>query len=202
MPLDTENGKAIVRNALNNAVSAAAEGLQRVSKTINSLMMSGIDDRAGAVKLIEKVVTAQTAVVNRVKLVMPDPLMQRRAGKILTNRSAEVDINQLKPLADTENRTPALYEKIKNLQLKNIQLCIRLAGSMIVLTKKSGSDISAARKHKIVSGCRLFFAERGKDADAQSAEGFFIVLCIAASAGNCDIRGRGHNGITPEMSLE
>lgn len=63
---------------------------------------------------------------------------------------------------------------------------------MVVLTKECRGNIATAGEDKVIRRGGFFFVEGGKDLYAQSAEGFFIILRILASAGNGDIGLRGH----------
>ncbi len=63
---------------------------------------------------------------------------------------------------------------------------------MVVLTKECRGNIATAGENEVIRRGGFFFVEGGKDLYAQSAEGFFIILRIPASAGNDDIGLRGH----------
>ena len=192
VPLDTENGEGVVYDSLYYVVAGTADCAKRKPKAVNALMMGRVYDRAQTVKLIEKVIPPQATVVDRMLLIVPDPLMDRGCIKILMDIAAKVDVDQLDSFTDSENGPFSLDIEIQDLKLENIQFGINGTGAVVVLTKECRCDIATAGEDEVIRQGGFFFVEGGKDLCAQSAEGFFIILCIPASAGNDDIGLRGH----------
>lgn len=192
VPLDTKNGEGVVYDSLYYVVAGTTDSAKRKPKTVNALMMGRVYDRAQTVKLIEKVIPLQAAVVDGMLLVMPDPLMDRGCIKILLDTAAKVDVDQLDSLTDSENGPFCLYIEIQDLKLEDIQFGINGTRAMVILTKECRCDIATAGEDEVIRQGGFFFVEGGKDLRAQSAEGFFVILCIPASAGNDDIGLRGH----------
>ena len=86
--------------------------------------MGRVYDRTQTVELVEKVIPLQTAVVDGMLLIVPDPLMDRGCIKILMDIAAKVDVDHLDSLTDSENRPFSLYIEIKDLKLEDIQFGI------------------------------------------------------------------------------
>ena len=124
VPLDTENGEGVVYDSLYYVVAGTTDCAKRKSKAVNALMMGGVYDRAQTVKLIEKVIPPQATVVDRMLLIVPDPLMDRGCIKILMDIAAKVDVDQLDSFTDSENGSFSLDIEIQDLKLENIQFGI------------------------------------------------------------------------------
>lgn len=184
MPLYTDEGQRVVGDSLDYIIGRTADCKKRASEMLNSLMVRGVYCGAQTVKLIEIIIPAQTAVVDRMLLVVGNPFVQISGLQILPDAAAEIDVDKLQPLADAENRLPVLDKEIKNLELQDIQLRVNLRRCGIFLTEKTGSNITAAGEHQIISGGSLFLIEGGQNGQVQTLESFFIVYGIFASSGN------------------
>ena len=98
----------------------------------------------GASPLIKEICAAASDVIYIVELVFSIPLMGSRIFNMLTNRTAKMNVDDLHALTDTEYGFVPLDEKIKGLKLNDIQFCINLPGTMIVLSEKGRGNVSAA----------------------------------------------------------
>lgn len=124
VPLDTENGEGVVNDSFYYVVAGTTDGAKRKSKAVNALVMGRVYDRTQTVELVEKVIPLQTAVIDGMLLIVPDPLMDRGCIKILMDIAAKVDVDHLDSLTDSENRPFSLYIEIKDLKLEDIQFGI------------------------------------------------------------------------------
>ncbi len=194
VPLYAEDGEGVVHDPLDHIVPGTADGEEGQSKSVDPLMVGGVYDRAQTVELVEKVISPQTAVIDRMALVVTGPLVDGGCFQILMDVAAEVDVDQLDSLADAKNGTFALYEKVKDLKLEDIQLGVDGAGAVVMLAEKGGRDVAAARKDEVVGGGCFFLAESVEYPCTKGAESPFIILCVPASSGNDYIRLRRHDG--------
>ena len=194
VPLDTKNGEGVVYDSLYYVVAGTTDSAKRKPKTVNALMMGRVYDRAQTVELVEKVIPPQTAVIDRMALVVTGPLVDGGCFQILMDVAAKVDIDQLDPFADTKDGAFALHKKVEDLKLEDIQLGVDGAGAVVVLAEKGGCDVAAARKDEVVGGGSFFLAESGEYPCTKRTEGPFIILGVPASSGNDYIRLRRHDG--------
>ncbi len=156
MPLDCEDRVYGVCEGFNRAVGSLTNGEKPFSEGIDSLMMGGVDESAASVQLIKEICAAASDVIYIVELVFSIPLMGSRIFNMLTNRTAKMNVDDLHALTDTEYGFVPLDEKIKGLKLNDIQFCINLPGTMIVLSEKGRGNVSAAGKQQSVAVCTLF----------------------------------------------
>lgn len=194
MPLYAKDREGVVHDPLDHIVPGTADGEKRKPKPVNPLMVGGVYDRAQTVELVEKVIPPQTAVIDRMALVVTGPLVDGGCFQILMDVAAKVDIDQLDPFADTKDGAFALHKKVEDLKLKDIQLGVDGAGAVVVLAEKGGRDVAAARKDEVVGGGSFFLAESGEYPCTKRTEGPFIILGVPASSGNDYIRLRRHDG--------
>lgn len=103
--------------AFNHAVPCAAYRDQIVSQVINGLVVGGIYLGTLAVEFIEEILSAQAAVVDVVELITADPFMIVCGDDILVQIAAEMNIDDLKPLADAEYRLASFDEAGECLEL-------------------------------------------------------------------------------------
>lgn len=194
VPLYAEDREGVVHDPLDHIVPGTADGEKRKPKPVDPLMVGGVYDRAQTVELVEKVIPPQTAVIDRMALVVTGPLVDGGCFQILMDVAAKVDIDQLDPFADTKDGAFALHKKVEDLKLEDIQLGVDGAGAVVVLTEKGGCDVAAARKDEVVGGGSFFLAESGEYPCTKRTEGPFIILGVPASSGNDYIRLRRHDG--------
>ena len=194
MPLYAEDREGVVHDPLDHIVPGTADGEKGQSKPVDPLMVGRVYDRAQTVELVEKVIPPQTAVIDRMALVVTDPLVDGGCFQILMDVAAKVDIDQLDPFADTKDGAFALHKKVEDLKLEDIQLGVDGAGAVVALPEKGGRDVAAARKDEVVGGGSFFLAESGEYPCTKRTEGPFIILGVPASSGNDYIRLRRHDG--------
>ena len=194
VPLYAEDREGVVHDPLDHIVPGTADGEKRKPKPVDPLMVGGVYDRAQTVELVEKVIPPQTAVIDRMALVVTGPPVDGGCFQILMDVAAKVDIDQLDPFADTKDGAFALHKKVEDLKLEDIQLGVDGAGAVVVLAEKGGCDVAAARKDEVVGGGSFFLAESGEYPCTKRTEGPFIILGVPASSGNDYIRLRRHDG--------
>ena len=194
VPLYAEDREGVVHDPLDHIVPGTTDGEKGKSEPVDPLMVGGVYDRAQTVELVEKVIPPQTAVIDRMVLVVTGPLVDGGCFQILMDVAAKVDVDQLDSLADAKDGTFALYEKVKDLKLEDIQLGVDGAGAVVMLAEKGGRDVAAARKDEVVGGGCFFLAESVEYPCTKGAESPFIILCVPASSGNDYIRLRRHDG--------
>ncbi len=83
--------------------------------------------------------------IDKMRLVVTDPFVAVRRLDVLFDRAAKMDVDNLKPLADSEHGLLLRYKFLKDPQLHNIKLGVDVAGAVIFLPEKGGCDISSAR---------------------------------------------------------
>lgn len=84
---------------------------------VYSLVVGGVYLGTLAVELIEEILTAQTAVIDVVELIAADPFMIVCGDDILVQIAAEMNIDDLKPLADAKHRLASCNEAGERLEL-------------------------------------------------------------------------------------
>ena len=75
VPLYAEDREGVVHDPLDHIVPGTADGEKRKPKPVDPLMVGGVYDRAQTVELVEKVIPPQTAVIDRMALVVTGPLV-------------------------------------------------------------------------------------------------------------------------------
>lgn len=173
-------------------IPRAADGDQPPAGTVYGLMVGGIYQGAVSVELIKEVTASQIAVIYIVKLIMTDPFMDAGGVDVLCDVAAEMDVDELKPFADSQHGLFFCHKTGQELELQDIEFSIHISGTVILLAEKGGCNVAAAGEKQVggmVCGLRM---EGGMTGDAKPFQGFFIVFCMPAAA--CDDYGweKGH----------
>lgn len=149
MPLDGEQGQVGMEQSFYHIVSGAAGAAKPFPQMVHRLVMGGIDQCTVAVELIKKVAAVQGAVIDIVQLIPADPFMMVGGLDVLYDITAEMHIDDLKALADSQHRLFLCYKEGEGLELQDIQLRIDSVGAVIRLAEKGGRDITAAGKDEV-----------------------------------------------------
>lgn len=104
MPLDGHYGEEFVDKPFYHVVSCAADGEQSFADAVYGLMVGGVYFDAVPVELIKEIASAQIAVKDIVELVASDPAVVICSVDVLEEIAAEMHVDDLEPLADTQHR--------------------------------------------------------------------------------------------------
>ncbi len=187
MPLYCQNGKDSVNHPFNYAIPRAADGNQPFAYAVYGLMVGGVYSGAVSVELVKEIAPSQIAVKDRVELVAANPFMRIGGVNVLCDIAAEMNIDELKPFADTEHGLFLFDEAGEELKLQKVQFSVYVSGTVVRLAEKGGRDIAAAGEEQMggmVCGLRK---QKGTVGDAQPFQRFFVVLGSFAAA--CDDHG-------------
>ncbi len=165
-------------------IPGAADGYKSLACTVYRLMVGGVYLGARPVELVKEIAPAEIAVKNIVELVAPDPSVGLGGVDMLCDIAAEMDVDKLEPLADTEHGLFLRHETGKDGKLQDIKLRVDVAGAVVVLSEKGGCDITAAGEKKVGGGVCLTGIQTDHAGDAQSFYHVFIVFCIPGTPGD------------------
>ena len=141
---------------------------QQISaKLIYSLVVRGINKCAASVQLVKEIRAAASNMIYIMIHVFAVPLMCGCIFDMLADCAAEMNIDDLKTLADTQNGFTPFDKKIQYLKLDNIELCIDCSGTVVMLPKECGRNIAAARQQQAVTVYTLFRIKRRKGVCSQ-----------------------------------
>ena len=132
--------------------------------------------------------------INAVHLIPADPFVPVCGVDVLCDVAAEIHIDELKALADTEHGLFFRCKKGERLKLQNVQLCVDAEGAVIALTEEGGRDVAAARQEQMGSSLGCFGIQSGVIGDAQSTQDVFVIFGIRGAAQNGDSGESGHGG--------
>ena len=102
---------------LDYIVSRTADRHKAFSQTACGLMVGGVYFGAVPVELVKEITPAKVAVKNIMKLVAVNPSVVLRRVDMLSDIAAEMDVDQLEPLADTEHGAFFCSKPGQNLKL-------------------------------------------------------------------------------------
>ena len=149
MPLDGDDGKRHMHDALHDVVSGAAYYGQILSKLLYGLMVGGVDQCARAVQLIEEVHAVKSAVIDIVLLILSCPVMGVGGVDVLCDRSAQMDIDQLQSFAYAQYGLFLCHKRGERLNLQDIQFRVDVMGTMVLLPEEGGRNVAAARQEQM-----------------------------------------------------
>ena len=149
MPLYGKNGKRIVADCLDRPVVCPLYGTQARAKPVNRLMVRAVDKTASAVERAEKRVIRVCAVH------LINAMLLGVSGDVLMQRAAEIDVEELEPAADAENR-PALGGKGSGQrELGGVPHLINAVCAAACLPVMPRVNITAAGQQQTVAPCRI-----------------------------------------------
>ena len=132
--------------------------------------------------------------IDAVQLVPADPFVPVRGVDVLCDVAAEIHIDELKALADTEHGLFFRCKKGERLKLQNVQLRVDVVGAVIALAEESGRDVAAARQEQMGGSLGCFRIQSGVTGDTKSAQDVFVIFGIRCAAQNSDSGESGHGG--------
>lgn len=198
MPLDGQNGQSRVHQPFYYIVPGAADWDQILSRAVYGLVVGGVYQSAAAVELIKEVRSVYITFVNVVHLILSDPFVPVCSFDVLCDVAAEIHVDDLEALADTEHGLFFRYKERERLKLQNIQLGVYMTGAVIALSEEGGCDIAAAREEQMGCGLGGFGIQSGVMGYAQLVQGFFVVFGIGGAAKNGDSGESRHGGFLLE----
>lgn len=169
-------------------VPRTADGNQPFADAVYGLMVSGVYSGAVSVELVKEIAPAQVAVKDRVELVAANPFMGIGGVNVLCDIAAEMNIDELKPFADTEHGLFLFDEAGEELKLQKVQFSVHVSGTVVRLAEKGGRDIAAAGEEQMGGMVRGFRKQESMVGDTKPFQRFFIVLGRFTAA--CDDHGR------------
>ena len=93
-----------MNQSFDHVIPGAADGDQSPAHAVYGLMVGGIYLGAVSIELVKEIAAAKVAVKDIVKLVASDPSVVFGGVDMLCDIAAEMDVDELKPFADTERR--------------------------------------------------------------------------------------------------
>ena len=132
--------------------------------------------------------------IDAVHLIPADPFVPVCGVDVLRDVAAEVHIDDLKALADTEHGLFFRYKKREGLKLQNVQFGIDVEGAVVVLAEEGGRDVAAARQEQMGGSTGGFGIQSSVIGDAKSAQDVFVIFSIRGAAQNGDGGESGHGG--------
>lgn len=192
VPLDSQDGQEGVHQPFYNIIPGAADRKQILPWAVYGLMVSGVYQSAAAVELVKEIQSVYITMIHIVHLIPASPFVSVGGIDMLCDVAAEIYIDDLEALADTEHGLPFCCKKGERLKLQNVQLGVNMAGAVITLTEKGGRDVAAPRQEQMGGSFGCFGIQSGVIGDAQSSQDVFVIFGIRGAAQNGDRRKRGH----------
>ena len=154
-----------VRRRLNGEKSSAGNAA--------ALMMGAVDQAGPSVELVKD---GAWSVEGRMDLIMTDVFMAEAGGKLLDDRSAEVDVDDLQTSADAQHRLSGRDKGVQKRKLRFVQRRVHIFGAMVFLSEPFRADISAAGQQKPGIAMQAVGMERYIKGNPACQEGCFVVL--------------------------
>lgn len=175
-----------MHQSLDHIVPGAADRNKVFPRAVYGLVVGGVYRSAVSIELIKEIQTVYITMIDAVHLIFTDPFVPVCGVDVLRDVAAEIHIDELKALADTEHGLFFRRKKGERLKLQNIQFRVDVEGAVIALPEKSGCDIAAARQEQMGGVLGSFGIQSGVMGDAQSAQNVFVVCGIRCAAKNGD----------------
>ncbi len=184
MPLYGQNGQGRVNQTFDHIVPGTADRDKPFACAVYGLMVGGVYLDVCSVELVKEITSAQVAVKDIVELVAPDPFVVLGGVDMLSDVAAEMDVDELKPFADTEHGLFLCRKAGKYFKLQDVKFCVDMAGTVVGLAEKGGRNVVASREKQM---CRCVCSpgiQAGKKGNIQLYQGVFVVFCAFRAACN------------------
>jgi len=189
-----ENWQGGVSQPFDHVIPGAADRDKPFPYAVYGLMMGGVYLDAASVELVKEITPAKAAVKDIVKLIASDPSVDFCGVDMLCDVAAKMDVDELKPFADTEHGLFLCRKPGKDVKLQDIQFRIDAVGAVVRLAEKGGRDVTTAREKQVGGGVRLAGIQTDEKGNVQFHQGVFIVLGVLGAAGD-QYGGIGHDGV-------
>lgn len=198
VPLDSQDGQRRVHQSFYHVVPGAADRNKVFPRAVYCLMVGGIYRSAVSIELIKEIQTVYITMIDAVHLIPADPFVPVCGVNVLRDVTAEIHIDDLEALADTEHGLFLRSKTGERLKLQNVQFGVDVAGAVIVLSEEGWRDIAAARQEKMSGGPGGLRVQSSAIGDAQPAQDIFVVFGIRGAAQNGDSGESRHGGFLLE----
>ena len=143
-------------DGLERAVRRAGGGAEPCAQRIRRLMVRAVDEKVRAVQRAQKAAAGRDGVqaVAAVQLAV--------AANVLAQRAAEVDVEDLEPPADADDRLSGAQEKVDERKLARVALVVDVRRAVDRLAVEARVHVSAAGEQENVRRLDRF---RGARAD-------------------------------------
>ena len=183
-----------MNQSFDHVIPGAADGDQPSAHAVYGLMVGGIYLGAVSIELVKEIAAAKVAVKDIVKLVASDPSVVFGGVDMLCDVAAEMDVDELKPFADTEHGFFLCRKTGKNLKLQDVKPGVHAVGAVVGLAEKGRGDVAAAREKKMRGVVCLTRVETDKAGNAHPSYCVCIVFGVLWTTGD-QYGGSGHGGI-------
>ena len=130
-------------HCFDHAVLRVQNRPEPLSEAVHSLVMGTVDGELRSVEPADKGIRHGVAQVNVIRT-RADLHMVFRSGKVLDQRSAQRNVNQLMTAADAEDRFAKIQEPAEDIQLQCIQRGIKFGFRSFVLSEQGRIDINTS----------------------------------------------------------
>ena len=154
MPLHGKDGERPVADGLDRAVLRAGEDLKPRPQPPDGLMVCTVDRAARAVQLAQKARRGVDGMhpVNAVNLTV--------ALDVLTQRAAKIDVEDLQPAADADDRLSHAQEVVNQRELTRVACFVEIFRAVQRLTVKARVHVAPAGQQQNVRVLRRFGERR------------------------------------------
>ena len=165
MPLHGKNRQIFVSDGLDRAVIRAGKNFKSRAQRIHRLMVRTVDDKSRAVQRAQEAAFG----ADRVQAVMSVDLAV--AFDMLAQRAAEIDVEDLQPAADAEDRSSHAQKIVDERQFMLVVRFVDVLCAIYRLSVKARVHIAPAGQQQNVRALRRFSEWR-----ADERERIFVIL--------------------------
>lgn len=141
MPLDAQDGESLMYNGFRHVIGSILDNKKIPAGGAYALVMGAVYGKITAVKLLEYGSGKRMAWMDLIPVRI---LVQGICREILDDPSSEIDVDNLHPFADAEDRFAGAYKSIEHGELLSVKYGVNAPGTMIGFSEQDRIDISAS----------------------------------------------------------